>query len=84
MTAAPLARSAMMLIRRAPSRSTSAPPNAPPRISGRLAAAVTTPVLAALPVVWSTNHGIATSAIVVPTKETALPASRPSSGPRDP
>ena len=49
---------------------------------GTSPAAATTPVRAALPVVCSTNQGIATSAATLPDIETAFAASRATSGPR--
>jgi hypothetical protein len=65
-TVSALIRSAMMLERRWPSRSTIAPPKKEARIAGTSSQKATIPVRAALPVVSSTNQGIATAVSCVP------------------
>jgi hypothetical protein len=71
-----------MLIRRNPSRSTIVPPKMPDTTTGTIAAAAVIPVRDALPVLWSTNHGIATSAATLPDIEIAFAAKSDTSGPR--
>jgi len=67
-TAAELARSATMLVARKPSRSTTTPPKKAASTIGRKLKKTARALRVALPVVASTNHGIAICA-------TALPAS---------
>jgi hypothetical protein len=69
-----LARSAITLAARKPSRSTSAPPRRPATIGGRKAKKPTRPASVGRPVSWSTNHGMATNALTLPTSETASAA----------
>ena len=45
------------------------PPTTPGRIDPSTSAALTRPVLAALPVVWRTNQGPATMVIMLPTRK---------------
>ena len=68
-TAAALARSATTLVVRNPSRSTITPPKNPPMTSGRKLRKTASAVSAALPVVVSTNHGIASCATALPASE---------------
>src|SRR5919106_207700 len=67
-TIAALTTSARTVPRRNPTRSTSGPPRTGTS-SPKASAAPTSPVLAALPVVWRTNHGPATIVIMLPTWE---------------
>lgn len=71
-TVAPLARSAMILMRRCPRRSTSVPPKKPATTEGNAIKNPTSPVLVALPVVTKTNQGTATIVMLFPTRDTAL------------
>ncbi len=76
-TASIESRSAVMAIRRGPTRSTSGPPVALKSTSGVSSAAATRPVLVADPVVTSTSHGIAIIETRVPRRETASAVSQP-------
>jgi len=60
-----------MLARRAPTRSTTAPPKSAATASGIVAEKAASPVRAALPVVTRTNQGMASEATTVPASETA-------------
>jgi hypothetical protein len=68
-TAPALARSAMTLVVRKPSRSTMTPPKTPAMTTGRKLKKTASPVRLALPVVVSTNQGIASCATTLPTSE---------------
>lgn len=68
-TTTTFARSVATLVRLSPRGSTTGPVRA---AAATFAAPNTKPVLAALPVVWSTNQGIATSARALPVMEMAL------------
>ena len=81
-TASALATSAATLVRRNPSRSTSAPPKNAEMTTGRNEKNAVNPVSAALPVSSSTSHGIAIRAIVLPVFETASAASSATIGVR--
>ena len=70
-TAPELARSATTLVALNPSRSTTTPPKNAASTIGRKLKNTARPVSAALPVVVSTNHGIATCATALPDKEIA-------------
>jgi hypothetical protein len=83
-TVPPLATSAMMLVRRKPSRSTIAPPRKVASTVGAKVSAATTPMSAALPVFSSTNHGIATKPIAFPVSEIASATRSATSGRRGP
>jgi hypothetical protein len=48
------------------------PPKKPARITGRMLKNPVMPVLVALPVVWSTNQGMAINVKTLPTSEIAL------------
>jgi hypothetical protein len=74
-TSTALAASARMLIRRDPMRSMTGPPSAIANTSGVSSHTATMPVLAAEPVVTSTNQGIAMALMRVPAAETAVLAS---------
>src|SRR5918995_50155 len=65
-----------MLVRLKPMRSTTGPPTTPATTAASKKAPPVRPVLAALPVVCKTNHGIATNAKTFPVSETALAPSR--------
>ncbi len=69
-------------MRLAPSRSTRPPPTKPAINSGSVSAKVVRPVCMALPVVWSTNQGMATEVIILPTCEIALAVKSATSGAR--
>jgi hypothetical protein len=66
-----------MLMRRGPTRSMTGPPSAMASTSGVNSQTATMPVLAADPVVVSTNHGIAIALIRLPATEIAVVASSP-------
>lgn len=68
-TATELARSATTLATRNPRRSTTTPPKNAARTIGRKLKKTARPVSVALPVVVSTNHGIATYATALPASE---------------
>jgi hypothetical protein len=68
-TAPALARSAMTLVVRKPRRSTITPPKNAASTAGRKLKKTARAVYAALPVVTSTNHGIASCATALPTSE---------------
>ena len=70
-------RSAVIAIRRGPTRSTSGPPVALKITSGVSSAAATSPVRVAEPVVTSTSHGIAIIETRVPSSEIASAVSQP-------
>ena len=69
--------SAVMAIRRGPTRSTSGPPVALKSTIGVSSAAATSPVWVAEPVVTSTSHGIAIIETRVPRSEIASADSQP-------
>ena len=71
-----------MLARRYPSRSTMTPPRADEITNGSNEKKPTSPVLATLPVDWSTNQGIASCVSRLPVIEIAFAASRPKRGVR--
>src|SRR5215212_642167 len=79
-TAIPDTRSEATLAPRAPRRSTTRPAIRLPTTIGAVPANAATPVSAALPVDSRTNHGMATAAIVLPARDTALAATRARSG----
>lgn len=68
-TMMPLARSATMLMRLKPKRSTMLPPMKAARAMGRAVKNPVMPVFSALPVVWRTNHGMASAVRTLPTIE---------------
>src|SRR5260370_10847111 len=78
--APPLDRSAAMLARRWPMRSTSAPPKKAARTVAVNSQKAVTPVLAGLPVVCSTNQGTAISVRALPVSEMALALKRARGG----
>ena len=71
-----------MLARRRPSRSTITPPSADDSTNGSSEKKPTSPVWATLPVVCSTNQGIASCVSRLPVIETASDARRAASGTR--
>ena len=71
-TTTTFARSVATLVRLSPRGSTTGPVSAAAATFAAPATPNTRPVLAALPVVWSTNQGIATSARALPVMEMAL------------
>jgi hypothetical protein len=71
-TTTTFARSVATLVRLSPRGSTTGPVRAAAATFAAPATPNTRPVLAALPVVWSTNQGIATSARALPVMEMAL------------
>jgi hypothetical protein len=75
-TVKPLARSAMMRVRLYPNLSTKVPPRKPASTTGKTVKKPVIPVWVALPVVWSTNQGIAIAESTLPTNEIALAVSR--------
>lgn len=78
--AAALTRSVLHETTRGPTRSTSGPVNALTRTYGAISKNATRPVLLALPVVASTNHGRAMADTRVPVSETRVAVSTPISG----
>src|SRR5215210_4001551 len=79
---APARRSATTLARRGPTRSTSPPERSALSASGTVAKKAAIPVLAGLPVVVRTNHGIASAATTDPASDSASDATSATRGTR--